>query len=32
LNIVREAMFDQRRDVDVVGDGVEGGGEMEVDE
>jgi hypothetical protein len=25
-------MFDQRRDVDVVGDGVEGGGEMEVDE
>jgi hypothetical protein len=25
-------MFDQRRDVNVVSDGVEGGGEMEVDE
>jgi hypothetical protein len=25
-------MFDQRRDVDVVSDGVKGGGEMEVDE
>jgi hypothetical protein len=32
LNIVREAIFDQRRDIDVVSDSVKGGGEMEVDE